>query len=130
MLPSAPVRRGRVVAAPASDARDDLRSFVTFVRDDPADFKQRQVYVRVNGRRLITLLFGESVEVELLPGMHHFRIHNTLFWKHIRLGIEPGERLRCRIINSSRWWTAGFVGVLGAAPLFLSVEILSEQASQ
>lgn len=122
-----PARRSRVVSATTAPAHDDLRSFVTFVRDDPADFKQRQVYVRVNGRLLITLVFGDAVEVELPPGMHHFRIHNTLFWKHIRLGIEPGERLRCRIINAGRWWTAGFVGVLGAAPLFLSVEILSEQ---
>ena len=102
---------------------DDLRSFVTFVRNDPADCGDRQVFVRIDGDRRIALVFGDSVEIEVQPGLHHFRIHNTLFWKHVRIGIEPGERLHCRIINAGRWWTAGVVGLLGAAPLFLSVEM-------
>ncbi|HET9369300.1 MAG TPA: hypothetical protein VFO19_03605 [Vicinamibacterales bacterium] len=106
-------------------AVDDLRSFVTFVRNHPSDCGQRQVFVRIDGARRIALVYGESIEVEVRPGMHHFRIHNTLFWKHIRIGIEPGEHLECQIINSARWWTAGMAGVLGSAPLFLAVEIRS-----
>lgn len=118
---------GTTTAAPAAfTPADDLRSFVTFVRDDATDCGQRQVFVRIDRARVVTIGFGESVEVELQPGLHHFRIHNTLFWKHVHLGIEPGERLRCRLINSARWWTAGVVGILGAAPLFLEVEILSQ----
>ena len=120
---STPIRR---TAAPPVAPAEDLRSFVTFVRDDPADCGQRQVYVRIDGDRLLRIVFGESVEVEFAPGLHRFRIHNTLFWKNIRLAIEPGERIRCRIINSARWWTAGFVGVLGAAPLFLSVKLSAQ----
>ncbi|HEX5217490.1 MAG TPA: hypothetical protein VFV98_18650 [Vicinamibacterales bacterium] len=118
--------RSRIISAPSSGvALDDLRSAVTFVRNDPSDVGQRQVFVRIDGGRRIALLFGESVEVEVQPGLHQFRIHNTLFWKHIRTGVEPGERLECRIVNSARWWTAGIVGVLGAAPLFLEVELRS-----
>ncbi len=29
------------------------------------------------------------------------------------------------MINRARWWTAGVVGVLGSAPLFLTVKQLS-----
>ena len=104
---------------------DDLRSFVTFVRNDPSDCGQRQVFVRIDDGRRVALVYGESVEVEVRPGMHHFRIHNTLFWKHIHIGIEPGEHLECLIVNSARWWTAGMAGLLGSAPLFLKVEIRS-----
>jgi len=111
--------------ATSEGAADDLRSFVTFVRDHPSDCGQRQVFVRVDGNLRIALVFGEAIDVELRPGLHHFRIHNTLFWKHIHLAIEPGEHLECRIINSARWWTAGVVGVFGAAPLFLSVQMRS-----
>jgi hypothetical protein len=115
---------GRPGTAPAGPGRaDDLRSFVRFVRNDPSDCGQRQVFVRIDGSQQIALVFGDAVEIEVRPGLHHFRVHNTLFWKHIRLGIEPGEHLQCSIVNSARWWTAGVVGVLGAAPLFLSVEI-------
>jgi hypothetical protein len=114
-------RPGAAPAAP--DRADDLRSFVTFIRNDPADCGQRQVFVRIDGGQRLALVFGEAVEIEVQPGLHHFRVHNTLFWKHVRIGIEPGEHLRCCIVNSARWWTAGVVGVLGAAPLFLSVEI-------
>lgn len=110
-------------AAVTSSLSDDLRSSVTFVRDDPSDCRQRQVFVRVDGDRRLVLVYGDSVEVELRPGMHHFFIHNTLFWKNVRIGIEPGEHLQCRVVNAGRWWTAGVVGVLGAAPLFLSVQM-------
>ena len=104
---------------------DDLRSVVTFVRDHPSDCGQRQVFVRVDGGLRLALVFGEAIDVELRPGLHHFRIHNTLFWKHVHVAIEPGEHLQCRIVNSARWWTAGVVGVIGAAPLFLSVQMTS-----
>jgi len=104
--------RDRIISAPSTGAAvDDLRSAITFVR--------------IDGSRRIALLFGESVEIELKPGLHHFRIDNTLFWKHIRTGIEPGEHLECRIVNSARWWTAAIVGLLGSAPLFLKVELRS-----
>ena len=118
--------RDRIISAPSTGAAlDDLRSAITFVRNDPADIGERQVFVRIDGSRRIALLFGESVEIELKPGLHHFRIDNTLFWKHIRTGIEPGEHLECRIVNSARWWTAAIVGLLGSAPLFLKVELRS-----
>ena len=114
-------RPGTAAAAPGRG--DDLRSFVRFVRNDPSDCGQRQVFVRIDGSRRIALVFGDAVEIEVQPGLHHFHVHNTLFWKHVRLGIEPGEHLECGIVNSARWWTAGVVGVFGAAPLFLSVRI-------
>ena len=107
---------------------DNLRSFVTFVRDDPSDCGDRQVFVRIDGDRRLVLAFGDAIEIEVQPGLHHFRIHNTLFWRHVRIGIEPGERLQCRIVNSARWWTAGVVGILGAAPLFLSVHMTALEA--
>ena len=81
----------------------------------------RQLYVRLDLRRM-KLNFGDAITEELQPGAHHLHVHNTLFWKNVPFTIEPGEHLEFVMINTTRWWTFGFVGALGAAPLFLTVE--------
>jgi len=104
---------------------DDLRSTVTIGRTHPSDCGQRQIFARLDDHPRVTLLFGESVTVEVLPGRHRLRVHNTLFWKTIDFAIEPAERLEFQVINSARWWTYGMAGVLGSAPLFLQVRKFS-----
>ncbi len=103
------------------DATDDLRSFVTVSRTNPKDIKERHVFVRLDTRNL-RLSYGDNITLELGPGAHHLRAHNTLVWKNVRFTLEPGEHLEFVIINSGRWWTWGIAGVLGSAPLFLTVE--------
>ena len=119
-LRNAPQRVG-VADGDATELVEDLRSFVTISRTHPTDVGDRQVFVRLDGRRA-TLLFGECFTDEVAPGAHHLRVHNTLVWKNIRFTLEPGEHLEFIIINSARWWTWGIAGVLGSAPLFLKVE--------
>ena len=104
-----------------TDAADDLRSYVTVSRMHPSDIKERHVFVRLDTQKL-RLSYGDNVTVELKPGAHHLRAHNTLVWKNVRFTLEPGEHLEFVIINSGRWWTWGIAGVLGSAPLFLTVE--------
>jgi hypothetical protein len=111
----------RVVRSGLRAQREDLRSVVTLRRDHPTDVGERHVIARLNGGPPIRLRVAESVTAELLPGRHHLFIHNTLFWKNIHFTIEPGEHIEFLAINSARWWTAGVAGVLGAAPLFLTV---------
>ena len=105
----------------SSDTFDDLCSTVRICRDHPSDVGQRQVVVSLDRQPSIQLLFGESVKAEVDPGLHHLRVHNTLFWKNIQFSIEPGEHLEFIVINRARWWTAGIAGLLGAAPLFLTM---------
>jgi hypothetical protein len=100
---------------------DDLRTAVTVRRDHPRDVQQRHVIARLDDGPKVKLSFGEAFTAEVDPGRHRLRAHNTLFWKHVEFSIEPGEHLEFILINSDRWWTAGMAGVLGAAPLFLSV---------
>jgi hypothetical protein len=119
-------RYGRAGAGPAMadavlDDIEDLRSTITVSRDHPTDVGQRQVFIRIDGGERVALVFGESLTTELESGRHRLRVHNTLIWKTIDFVIEPGEHLEFIVINSGRWWTAGMVGVLGAAPLFLRV---------
>jgi hypothetical protein len=101
---------------------EDLRALVTLSRTHRDDIGDRQVFARLDGRLRVTLLFGQSVTLEVEPGLHRMRIHNTLMWKNLTFAIEPGEHLEFSVVNSGRWWTYGIAGVLGAAPLFLRVE--------
>jgi hypothetical protein len=112
---------GDIPATPDS-ALDDLRSLVTLSRTHPTDCGHRQVITRVDQGAKVQLLYGEAVTLEVPPGAHHLRIHNTLVWKNIDFTIEPGEHLDFLISNEARWWTWGMVAVLGSAPLFLRVE--------
>jgi len=113
--------RGVATADPLCDLVDDLRSFVTISRTHPTDVGDRQIFAKLDGKET-RLAFGEAFTDELQPGAHHLRVHNTLMWKNVRFTLEPGEHLEFLLINRGRWWTWGVAGVLGAAPLFLTVE--------
>ena len=103
-------------------ALDDLRALVTLSRRHPSDCGQRHVFVRLDRDAKVRLAFGDAATLEVQPGTHALRIHNTLFWKNLRFTIEAGEHLDFLISNEARWWTWGMVAVLGSAPLFLRVE--------
>ena len=103
------------------DAVDDLRTLVTISRTHPKDIGERQVFVKLDDKRA-ALVYGQQLTIEVPPGAHHLRVHNTLVWKNIRFTVEPGEHIEFLILNSGRWWTWGMAGVLGSAPLFLTVE--------
>jgi hypothetical protein len=105
---------------------DDLRSFVTLSRTHPTDVGERHVFVKIDDVK-VRLSYGESVTTELQPGAHHLRAHNTLVWKNVKFTLEPGEHLEFIIINAGRWWTWGVAGVLGSAPLFLTITKRSRQ---
>jgi len=119
------VRGSRAPEESESVPADDLRSTVTFCRTHPTDCQQRQIFVRLDDRPRVTLVYGDALTEDVAPGSHRLRIHNTLFWKTMTFTIEPGEHLECLVINRARWWTYGMAGLLGAAPLFLSVRLHS-----
>lgn len=106
---------------PDADQDHDLRSIVTVCRTHPSDCGQRQIYVWLDDRYRFVLPFGQSATIDLPPGAHRLRVHSTLFRKTIDFTIETGERLEFFVINTARWWTYGMAGLLGAAPLFLTV---------
>jgi hypothetical protein len=73
------------------------------------------------------LVYGDEVTVDVKPGRHRLPVRNMLFWKTLVFAIEPGEHLELLAINRAAWWTYGMAGLLGAAPLFLTVKRISLQ---
>lgn len=95
---------------------------VTISRTLATDVGQRQVYVSLDGERIATLLFGESVTREIAPGPHKVTLYNTLVWKTVRFETEPGAHVEFVFANRPGRFTLGFLALMGVAPLFLSVE--------
>ena len=109
------------VIDPMPDAGESLDCSVTLSREHPDDCGQRQVFARLDEDVRAVLVFGQSVTLEVKPGAHVLRVHNTLVWKTIEFTIEPGEHLGFTIINRAPKWAVGMAGILGWAPLFLTV---------
>ena len=95
---------------------------VTVRRQSPADIQQREVFVSLDGSELGILRFGDSVTRELEPGPHELRVHNTLFRQRLPLVLAPGEHVRFNVVNRPGWGTYAMMSVLGAGPLYLSIE--------
>ena len=66
-------------------------------------------------------MFGERVTRGLTLGRHRLRISNTLFWKTLDFDVRPKEQVRFEIINRAGRLTYPLLGLIGAAPLYMTV---------
>ena len=94
---------------------------VTVTRTSQEDFKSRQVVATLDGRRLPDLLWGDSVTIEVAPGAHRLRLHNTLVWKTVNFSVAPGEQAFFEVINRAALSTYLLLPVFGIGPLYLTV---------
>jgi hypothetical protein len=98
------------------------RARLTVTRNLPIDVGQRQVYVSLDGGKIATLLFGESVTKEIDPGPHRIRANNTLVWKTIAFDAAPGEHVEFVLANRPGRGSFSALALVGVGPLFLTFE--------
>jgi hypothetical protein len=117
------VLRAKESAPPLTDeAQDDLRTAVTVTRTHRKDIGIRHVVFRLDDGPKTILQYGQSFTLDVTPGTHRLRVHNTLFIKNIQFAVESGEHLEFMIINRGGAWTFSLLAWLGASPLFLTVQ--------
>lgn len=97
------------------------RATLTLNRNDAKDIGIRQVFVSVDGKEVAVLVHGQSKSVELEPGAHTMRIHNTLVWKTVKFEAAPGESITYDIVNRAGLGTVTLVATLGVGPIYLTV---------
>lgn len=95
---------------------------ITVARKHAKDVRDRQIIVSLDGDRLATLLYGQTVTREVPPGTHRLRAHNTLFWKTLDIDLHPGEDARFIVVNRAGPGSYSLLGLLGAGPLYLTFE--------
>ena len=79
---------------------------------------------KLDGRWVADLLYGQACTIEVPPGDHELRAHNTLMWRTCRVTVPPGGHAHVEVVNRA---PAGFYALLliiGVAPLVLEVRRL------
>jgi hypothetical protein len=107
---------------PADGFLDLFTATVTVTRTSESDFKSRQLIVWIDGERVATLLWGDSITTELQPGRHRVRVSNTLVWKTLEFELAPGEQAFFEAINRTGRGTLLMLLVLGAGPLYVTLQ--------
>jgi hypothetical protein len=95
---------------------------VTITRTSQDDFSSRQLIVWIDGERVATLLWGDSISRDLEPGVHRVRVSNTLVWKTAEFTIEPGQQVFFEAINRTGAGTLTMMLLLGVAPLYVTLK--------
>jgi hypothetical protein len=95
---------------------------VTTTRTSEEDIGTRQLNVYLDGRRVATLLWGDSVTSELEPGPHTLRVSNTLVWKTVEFTLAPGEQVFFEAVNRMGPGSVLLTMFLGAGPLYVSLK--------
>jgi hypothetical protein len=99
---------------------------LTVRRQAPDDIGYREVYVKLDGRRLAMLRYGATLTESIEPGPHTLQVDNTLFRKTLEFVAGVGEHLVFNTANLAGWGTysawALIIGFLGAGPFYLTLE--------
>ena len=102
--------------------RVSVPAHVILTRTHKKDIGQRQVVVTIDDGEKKTLMFGDTIRLEIPAGEHVLKAHNTLVWKTIPFKVSEDEQVTFTLINHPGRFTLGFLALIGVAPLFLTVE--------
>ena len=94
-------------------------TLLTIHRTSPEDARTRQVYFSLDGKRIATLLYGQQVTREILPGRHTLRANNTLVWKTVRFDADPGAHIQYTCVNRAPASLYFMLFIFGVAPLYV-----------
>ena len=97
-------------------------SEIMIERTSPRDNQQRQLIVKLDDAPFATLMFGKKAVRKVDPGPHRLRVDNTWLWKNLDFEVADGEQVRFQLINRSGKFTWFLVSLLGAGPMYLTIE--------
>lgn len=95
---------------------------VTVTRTSDKDVQHRQIIVSIDGEPFGTLMFGQTVTKPIAPGHHKIKAYNTLVWKTLEFDLAEGEHATFSIVNVPGKWTFPLVALIGAGPIYVSLE--------
>jgi hypothetical protein len=99
-----------------------LNCTITVTRNSTNDNQQRQVIVKMDDKPFATLLYGRTATKPVACGKHSMKVDNTWSWKTVKFELKPGEHAKFQLINRSGRFTWFMVALLGAGPMYLTVE--------
>jgi hypothetical protein len=103
---------------------------VTVCRTSPEDIKQRQIIVKLDGKRLGELMSGDEISQIVEPGQHRLQVDNTWNWKNVDFTVAPGQHVQFQTVNRMGRFTWFLVGTLGVGPMYVHIERVPDAAPQ
>ena len=94
---------------------------LTIHRTSPNDAKVRQIIMSLDGKKLVTLLYGQTHTCEIPPGPHTLRANNTLVWKTVRFDAAPGEDVHYTTVNRAPGSLLYLLFVFGVGPMYVTL---------
>lgn len=127
------MQASHVTAPPPGPATEWLRTdeegwpllpptLLTIVRTSTRDERSRQIVCRLNGAHVAELLYGQECTMEIPPGRHELKVHNTLMWRTLAFTAAPGSHVRFTVVNRAPMGFYALLFLIGVAPLILEVE--------
>ena len=125
------LRGGAVADPPALDIGADLLDIerapaeparITICRQSPEDAGYREIFVSIDGESVAIMEYGQTCTLEVKPGPHKVRAHNTMIWKTHHVVLRPGEHAKFTAINRTGRISFGLLFMLGAFPVYLTFE--------
>jgi hypothetical protein len=102
---------------------------ITIARTLPSDIGLRDVHLYLDGTRIATLKYTESITVVVTPGQHSIRADNTFANKTLTFDVQPGDHVHVATANRSGCATA-LIYILGAGPIYLSLEQVDNSTAE
>lgn len=98
------------------------RAQITVARTSDDDVQQRQIVVKVDGERIGELMFGETITIPVRAGRHELLVDNTWNRRKVEVDVAAGEQVKFRAVSRAGRFTWFLVGMLGAGPIYVSLE--------
>jgi hypothetical protein len=95
---------------------------ITVARTSPEDVQQRQIIVKLDGKKVGELMYGEEMTVPVSVGRHRLTVDNTWNWKTMDVDVADGERLKFQTRSRAGRLTWFLVSMLGAGPIYVSID--------
>jgi hypothetical protein len=95
---------------------------ITVARTSPDDVEQRQIIVKLDGKRIGELMYGQEMTIPVGAGSHRLTVDNTWNWKTLNVNVAEGEHLRFQTRSRAGRWTWFLGSVFGAGPIHVSID--------
>ena len=107
-----------------------MESRVTVSRTSPDDVKQRQIIVKLDGKRLGELMTGDEISQRGGTRAASFASGQHLELEECDFTLAPGEHARFQTVNRGGRFTWFLVGTLGVGPMYVHIERVPDTGNQ
>jgi|SRR5882672_1151959 len=99
-----------------------MPAILTVDRNSSEDAQQREIVVKLDGKQIAELTYGQSVTTEILAGPHTLLVDNTWNRKSAQFVANDGDSIRFLAKNQSSRFSEFLLMLFGAGPLRVSLD--------